>query len=255
MAISGSWAQFYDLDPTFPDDLPFYRALLRPGFRVLELGCGTGRVLVPLAAECARMVGLDASPSMLEVCRRKVAASGLPADRVSLVLGDMSRFDLGERFDLVLTPYRSFQDLVDERQVEGFFRCVAAHLTKRGSLILNVHHSDVVRLEQWCAAEEELCWREEEGNTAVTCHAHGLGLDPHRQVHRQRLVFRQYLEGELEEVAEWELAMRYYWPEQVEEVVRDRGFVVLERWGGYHGEAWGAGPELLLRCSPWADGR
>lgn len=250
MKSSEASARFYDLDPTVPDDLPFYRAMVRPEHRVLELGCGTGRVLIPLAAHGCAVYGLDRSPAMLAVCREKLQAARLSSRRASVRRGDMADFDLGARFDLVLTPYRAFQDLLEDRQVAGLFRSVRRHLTDRGSLVLGVYRPDLVRLERWAAAEGELCWEVEDGNTVVTCHAYGAGIDRGRQVQRLRLVYRQYLEGGLDEEGVVDLAMRYYFPEQLEEVVTGHGFEVLERWGGYQGEPWGEGPELLLRCAP-----
>jgi SAM-dependent methyltransferase len=250
VAISEGAAQLYDLDPTLPDDLPFYRALLQPHYRVLELGCGTGRVLVPLASCCASIVGFDLSPEMLAICRQRLQAAGLPSGRARVELGDMAAFDRPERFELVLTPYRSFQDLVENRQVEGFFHSVRSHLAEDGSLILDAFRPEKERLQQWASAREALCWEVEDGDTVVTCHVEGLGLELDRQVQRMRLVYRRYDEGFVEEEVEAELALRYYFPEQLEALVSEHGFVVVERWGGYAGERWGEGPELLLRCAP-----
>jgi len=59
-------AQYYDANPTIPDDLAFYTARLPSADTVvLELGCGTGRVLLPLAAACGSISGLERSPAML----------------------------------------------------------------------------------------------------------------------------------------------------------------------------------------------
>ncbi|MCH9038335.1 MAG: class I SAM-dependent methyltransferase, partial [Chloroflexi bacterium] len=79
--------------------------------RVLELACGTGRITIPLAQAGINVVGVDLSPSMLAIARKKVAElSEEDAKRVSLVEGDMRSFYVdtpgGERFGLAMIPFR-----------------------------------------------------------------------------------------------------------------------------------------------------
>jgi ubiquinone/menaquinone biosynthesis C-methylase UbiE len=81
---------------------------------VLELGCGTGRVLLPVAAAGLDVVGLDQSPAMLAIARQKLTT--LDAEtraRVQLIEGDMRSFDLGmDRFRLITIPFRAFCHLL-----------------------------------------------------------------------------------------------------------------------------------------------
>jgi len=111
----------------------------RAGGPVLELGCGTGRILIPSAEAGADMTGLDRAPSMLAIARDKVARLD-PAvrGRIALVEGDMRDFSLGRRFKLVTIPYRAFLHLLtgeDQRRALG---CVRDHLEPDGRLILNI---------------------------------------------------------------------------------------------------------------------
>ena len=70
--IRAEAAQYYDVNPTIPDDLAFYQARLPSSdAAVLELGCGTGRVLLPLAATCGFIHGIDRSQAMLARCLQK----------------------------------------------------------------------------------------------------------------------------------------------------------------------------------------
>ncbi|MCY3554938.1 MAG: class I SAM-dependent methyltransferase, partial [Gemmatimonadetes bacterium] len=76
---------------------------------VLELGCGTGRIMIPIAESGVSIVGLDRAPAMLEVARRKMDA--LPDEtkrRMEIVEGDMRTFSLERRFPLAIMPYRAF---------------------------------------------------------------------------------------------------------------------------------------------------
>jgi cyclopropane fatty-acyl-phospholipid synthase-like methyltransferase len=147
-------AQYYDLSPDTPADVPFYRSLIpSPEARILELGCGTGRVLVSLAEGCGYIHGLDLSEAMIAICRRKLEAAGITATKARVEVKDITNFALNQTFDLIIAPYRVLQNLETDAAVTGLFRCVRQHLTPGGSCILNVFHphSDPERLRrEWC---------------------------------------------------------------------------------------------------------
>src|SRR5262245_48031980 len=104
-------ARYYDYTSTgLEGDLQFYvEEAQKAGSPALELGCGTGRILIPVAEAGVEIVGLDLSDDMLAIARRKVDA--LPEEvrgRIEIVRGDMRTFSLGRRFRLVIIPYRAF---------------------------------------------------------------------------------------------------------------------------------------------------
>src|SRR5689334_17940916 len=93
-----------------PDVAFFVEAAKEAGSPVLEVGCGTGRILIPTARAGINIVGLDLSPHMLAVCRERLKVEPEPVQsRVRLIQGDMRAFDLGETFTLVTIPFRPFQ--------------------------------------------------------------------------------------------------------------------------------------------------
>jgi SAM-dependent methyltransferase len=116
-------------------DAAFYRALAqRAGGPVLELGCGTGRVLLPIAALGIPCVGLDASPAMLAVLRGKN-----PPPNLELVEGRMETFDLGpRRFPLVICAFRAFQHLLDVDAQLATLANVRRHLAPGGAFAFDV---------------------------------------------------------------------------------------------------------------------
>lgn len=133
-------ALFYDHYSTgVPGDVEFYVAEARKaGSPVLEIACGTGRILLPIAEAGVEVVGLDRAPSMLAVARGKIAK--LPSEarrRVQLVEGDMRNFDLGRRFSLVMIPYRAFLHLLTVEDQKRALRCIHDHLVEGGRLVLN----------------------------------------------------------------------------------------------------------------------
>jgi SAM-dependent methyltransferase len=134
-------ASLYDLFP-FDGDLPLYRELAAAqGGHVLELACGSGRVLVPLVQAGHQVVGLDASPAMLALVRQKLDAAGSAVSaRARLVQGDMREFALGETFDFALIAVKSLAYLVQRVDQQRVLAAIAAHLRPGGLLALDLMH-------------------------------------------------------------------------------------------------------------------
>jgi SAM-dependent methyltransferase len=117
------------------------------GGPVLEVGCGTGRILIPTARAGIEVVGLDLSPHMLEVCRERVQRE--PADvqsRIQLVQADMRGFSLGQSFKLVTTPFRTFQHLTTMEDQLACLECIHRHLVEEGRLILDIFNPSLEAL-------------------------------------------------------------------------------------------------------------
>jgi SAM-dependent methyltransferase len=122
------------------DDISFFRDLAeRAGGPVLELGCGTGRVSIPLAEAGFDVVGLDRSAPMLAIAGERRRA--LPADvrrRLRFVEGDMTGFRLGRRFGLVLAAFRVFMLLPDDEAQRSALGLIRRHLRPGGLLSIDI---------------------------------------------------------------------------------------------------------------------
>jgi SAM-dependent methyltransferase len=122
---------WHDLEcSAYEEDLPLWRALAgEAGGPVLDVGAGTGRVSLDLAACGASVVALDADASLLATLRRR--AAGLP---VETVVADARDFDLGRRFPLVLVPMQTLQLLGGPSGRAAFLRRALDHLEPGGRL-------------------------------------------------------------------------------------------------------------------------
>lgn len=106
---------------------------------VLELGCGTGRILIPMAEAGVAVVGLDLSPAMLAIARQKISrCDDEVRRRIEIVEGDMGDFSLGRRFDLITIPYRAFLHLPTPEDQRRALRCIREHLADDGRLVFNI---------------------------------------------------------------------------------------------------------------------
>jgi SAM-dependent methyltransferase len=117
VSLYDSIAELYDpWSRSVTEDVGFYveeavaRADAGP---VVELAVGTGRIAVPTAAEGIRVIGVDSSPGMLEVCRQRAELAGV-SELVDLRLGDLEEPPVEERVGLVTCPFRSFLHLLDD---------------------------------------------------------------------------------------------------------------------------------------------
>lgn len=252
MNIREDTAKFYDIQPIPIHDVPFYEARVSLQTQVLELGCGTGRVLLPLAQRCRFIHGVDASPAMLALCREKVQRANLPPERVQLTEADITSVHLGQQFDLIIAPFRVMQNLETDAQVSGLMQRIREHLAPNGQAILNAFNPslppDEMR-QNWCRAEEQ--WDSEtvlpDGGKLVRSHIRPR-LQSEPLVCYPELIYRRYgISGSLEEESVMKIAMRCWYPQELEQMVTANGFHITDRWGGYGGEVWGNGPELVIQ--------
>ena len=151
------WAEIYDSVYSYvTDDIPFYvEEAVRAGGPVLELGCGTGRVAIPIADAGVDVVGLDSSPAMLEVARRKIERSNVGASHLTLVEADMrdlASLDtlgaLDKKFGLAIIPFRGFLALLSVEDQIRALDGIKRRLVPGGRLIFNVFVPDVNMLVQ-----------------------------------------------------------------------------------------------------------
>lgn len=249
--IRAEAAKYYDSNPAFLDDIPFYQQLISwPASSILELGCGTGRVTAALAPHCQYIQGIDISPAMISICRGKLLRAGIPETRARVIEGDITDFNLNRTFDLIIAPFRVLQNLETDQELDGLFGCIRRHLAKNGTCILNVFRPylepDELR-KNWATTEEEFSWEVLVEGGRLACYDRRAHIDAENLILYPELIYRRY-EGEtLVEESLLKIVMRCYYPDTFERLIVQYGYSVLDRWGGYRGEVYGQGPELVIR--------
>lgn len=146
----GAAAEYYDYVPTYAEreDVRFFVDMaLQTGGPVLELGCGTGRVLLPVARAGIEITGLDLSQGMLAILQRRLAEEPPEVQaRVRLVEGDMRDFDLGRQFALVTIPFKPFQHLVTVEEEMACLAAIRRHLLPGGRVVLDLFNPSMKAL-------------------------------------------------------------------------------------------------------------
>ncbi len=218
-------------------DAAWYAGLARQaGGPVLELGVGTGRVLLPIARELepegVGCVGLDRSPSMLAA----LAAKDLPGN-LRLVEAAMQDFDLGDRFALIFSAFRAFQHLDAVEDQLGCLDRVRRHLMPGGAFAFDVF---VPSLERTAIVEEpeaEDARFEEAGQEVVRFTSVRRELD--RQLIHVRMRYERRRDGHVvgEDVVEFD--MRYFFRFELEHLLARAGFADVALYGDFEGTPFG----------------
>lgn len=242
------FARFYDGDyRDYDDDLDAILQLAEEaGGPVLELGCGTGRVLIPLAAAGHRVTGVDVSPALLARARAKVEAAGLRA-RIALVQSALPGPDLPARdFALAVCTTNTLMHFTTPAAQLDLLRYAWRHLCEEGLLFLDLFSPDIPRLlavdgmmelaDRWMDAEsgaEVLKWSVR-------------SLDLAEQLQETLFVYEEIpAHGEARRTV-CPFTLRFLWRNEGELMLRAAGFVVEDVWGDFDGAPYDALSEHLI---------
>ena len=242
-SLSGSagwddYAAFYDWENARTmarRDVPFWeRVAAAAAGPVLELGCGTGRVTVPLARAGIPLVGIDLSDPMLHRARTRLRRARL-TDRARLVRGDIRRLPFeGETFALVAAPYGILQSLIRERDLAATLSAIAAALRPGGRLVVDL----VADLPAWREYREETKLR----GWRPGRRAHLTLVESVRQDRRRGLTIfdQEFVErrGRLVSRRRFALAFRTLSVPQMARRLERAGLRVAARLGSYEGDPW-----------------
>ena len=224
-------------------DVPFWtRAAAAAGGSVLELGCGTGRVLLPVGRSGTAVVGIDLSDRMLARARARVKRARLGA-RVQLVRGDIRRLPFPDgRFALVMAPYGILQSLTSDADLRATLRAVAATLEPGGRFVMELV-ADLPAWQEYAEVTKLRGWRPGK-------RAHVSLVESVRQDRRRGLtLFEQtFVEtrGRAKRSQRFTLAFRTLSVAQMASRLSRAGFQVTARLGSYEGDPWTKASETWI---------
>jgi len=218
----------FDLENSdFEPDGPFLLSLAQQvGGSVLELGCGAGRVTIPLARRGIDITGLDITPGMLALARSK--AGNLP---IQWIEADARDFHLGRQFNLICAPGYVFEHLLDRPDQEAMLACVREHLAPDGLFVLAIRFP---RPASMVNEEEEQDWFSYTAENGREIRVSGTDhYDPVRQI-RHETAYRRWRDAEGREVTKKaRLALRFIFPQEMEALWHYNGFTALHRYGDW----------------------
>jgi SAM-dependent methyltransferase len=221
----------------------FVEAATQSGGPVLEVGCGTGRVLIPTARAGVEMTGLDLSPDMLAICRERLKTE--PKDvraRVRLVEGDMRHFELKKSFKLVTLPFRPFQHLTTVEDQLDCLECIHRHLEPGGKVILDLFNPSLKALANQPTGEElaeEPEFQMPDGRCVIRRHKVAERDLFNQIIHSELVYYITHPDGRLERLVQ-AFPMRYFFKFEVEHLLGRAGFEVEQVYADYDKSPYGS---------------
>ena len=222
-------------------DAAFYQSMAEADEGpLLELGCGTGRILLKVAETGIACVGIDASEEMLNVLSEKK-----PPDNVTLVHDHMETFDLGEgRFGLITAPFRVLQHLLDSPSQLAALNNIRRHLTPKGAFVFDVFDPKLARMAvnqepEVLDARFQYQGHEMRRYTSLT-----------RDLSTQVMTVTFRFEGHPEFVGSTRIKMRWYYRYELEHLLGRAGFTDLTFYRDFARTSWSSGGEIVVIARP-----
>jgi len=242
------YAPFYDWENARTlgrRDVPFWKTVaLRADGPVLELGCGTGRIAIPLGRAGVPLVGIDRSDAMLARARQRVKRARLQ-HRIQLVRGDIRFLPFAKKpgFAAVLAPYGILQSLLRERDLAQTLEAAHRVLVPGGTLGLEL----VADLPSWQEYRKRVSlkgWRTRKGGAHVTL-VETVRQDPkkHLTIFDQAFTERR---GRATRTHKFSLTFRTLSVPQIRRRLEKAGFEVTALLGDYRGGPWDPRAEVWV---------
>ncbi len=224
---------------TYLDDVPYlYGQVLEFGDPVLEIGCGTGRITIPLARQGVKITGIDACAAMLAECARKAREEGL---EVRLHEADCRGFKLRQRFRFIFIPFNTFSHLTKRVDAEACLARAREHLGEDGRLLIDLFNpslSDLLAEEETIAMYPD----PEDGKKVIVRERNK--YDDKDQVNR--VTWRHVFKSGKPDMVQT-LVQRVYFPLELEALLHYNGFKIETRHGDYNGAPFTSGsPKQLI---------
>jgi len=230
-------------------DIAFYLDLARrTGGSVLELGCGTGRITLPLIQDGAPVTGLDGSTPMLTRLRFKATSLLSPMERrkLHLLCADMRAFALRSRFTLIICPFSTFTYNLERQDQRNTLDCVRRHLEPGGRFALDLF---VYRREFLEFPDNHVFfdYRRARSDGTFLQRSRTIEKDPARQINSVRREYTHITkDGQvLESFATME-RIRYFHRDQMHALLEEEGFEPLEEYGGFEGNPYSKDGDLMV---------
>jgi ubiquinone/menaquinone biosynthesis C-methylase UbiE len=242
------FARFYDDDyRAYNDDLAAIADLAaEQGDPILELGCGTGRVLAPLAAAGHTIAGVDISPALLDIARKKLEHTSNAAN-VTLVQDDLRSFDLlYKAYTFAFCTSNTLMHLTTQADQLDALRNAYRHLQPGGLLLIDLFNPDMARLLAVNGLTELADQWVDPATGAQVYKWSVRTVDVAEQLQDTLFIYEEILPGGEVRRTPCPFVLRFLWRSEAELMLQTAGFFVEEVWGDFDRQAYDGGSDHLI---------
>lgn len=245
------FADFYDADYRYyTDDLAAILELATDcGDPILELGCGTGRLLLPLAEAGHTITGIDLSPALLAIAHQKIHSSPVTIhqSQVTLVEADLRTFDLAQKaFSFAFCTSNTLMHLSTQADQLALLRNAHRHLGQDGLLLIDLFNPDPARLLAVNGLQELADQWEEPVTGAQVLKWSVRTVDWAEQRQETIFIYEEIFPDGTVKRTFCPFTLRFLWHSEAELLLEKAGFAVEGVWGDFDGSPYDMGSEHLI---------
>jgi SAM-dependent methyltransferase len=243
-----TFARYYDADyRDYNDDLDLILALAaETGGGILELGCGTGRLLAPLAAQGHDVTGIDVSAALLAIAQRKLSTADA-GSHVQLVQSDMRHYDLPRKdYNFAFCTSNTFMHLTRPQDQLQALRNTYRHLRPGAALLIDLFNPDVLRLAQIDGIQEYADrWVDDTTGAQVIKWAVRT-VDWAQQLQDTIFIYEEMHPNGSSVRTVCPFTLRFLWRNEAELMLQAAGFALDHVWGDFEGGEYDAASDHLI---------
>ena len=225
------------------DDIQFYIDVCnsRPNQKILELGCGTGRITVPMAKLNHNVTGFDLNIEMLKRAQEKSKKLD-----INWIQGDFKDFQLNEKFDFIISPFNSIQHLLKIEDLESFLKSVKGHLRQNGKFIFDIYNPNIELLAQ---DRKPIKPVDEFEMSSEKQHLKLFESSVYDQSSQINNVKWYYSINGSKELKLKELQQRCFYPQEMDYILMKNSFKVINKFGSFSQTDFKSGdPYMIYIC-------
>lgn len=234
---TGFFAEFYDILHARNTDTKIYENILRKfGNDILELGCGTGRIAIPLAKAGYKVTGIEYEQEMIDILQQKE----YPELNLKVYRGDARTFQLDQKFDVILLSCNFINHFINSDNLLMILKNSKKHLKDNGVIIIDCSAPDFISMIENNDVEEVFEFKTSKGTVIKDYFC--AKYDLLNQIETDTIRLEEYDGGKLLRTAEINETLTYYLPREIRTLVSEANLNIYKE----SGCLWDKGKEIPM---------
>jgi ubiquinone/menaquinone biosynthesis C-methylase UbiE len=239
------WAEIYDqVYSDVTEDICFYKNLAtHVAGPILEIGCGTGRVTIPLAQEGCLLEAIDISENMIALLKSKIKNNNL---NISCYTMDMKNLNIPRKFPLIIIPFNGFQSMLSLSNQYECLTSIREHILPDGILSLDMFPPSMDMFDQnqktWYQVKE--IFHEADSSTVLVNHSSKYELGP--QLIHTKLMIKEVINDEIIKTTYKDFSLRYSNRYESEYLFKNAGFKIEKLYGNFNLDQFNETSEKMI---------